>query len=367
MKLLERLKEYAEDNKYIEETLCQLKNSDKVYIFGANFRAQWLGKRLNEQNVNFRGFLVNRKYYHKDSKVKLYRYEKPIRCYEEIIEKEENLTIILGVPHSILDMNMFNHKHIAQVISINWGVQEDYIFSYTTLLEHEQEIEEFYNMLEDDYSKECLFYNLRGRLTGKDYDFTPSSWTKPQYFLEDIIKWKDEECIVDCGAYDGDTVEEFLRKKPITETFTYKVYAWEPEKTLCESMEKKFESNSNIVIVPKATYSKAGIIGFSSEEKGMSTISIEEENVVETDTIDTILGGDKATFIKMDIEGGELEALIGAKKQIRNNKPRLAICIYHKQEDFWTIPQYIKTLNPNYKFYIKTHSKMPTELVLFCV
>lgn len=367
MGLLERLEEYKEDNKYIEDVLNRLKERDKVYIFGANFRAQWLGKRLNENNVNFCGFLVNQKFYHEDSKVKLYGYEKPIWCYEEVINKEDDITIILGVPYSILDMDMFKCEHVEEVVTINWGVQEDYIFSYGTLLEHKQELEEFYDMLEDDYSKECLFYNLRGRLTGRDYDFTQSAWTKPQYFLDDVLEWRDEECIVDCGAYDGDTVEEFLRKRPKTDNFTYKIYAWEPEKSLCEAMEKKFEDDTNIIVVPKATYSKAGTIGFSSEEKGMSTISLEEENLVETDTIDAVLGNDKASFIKMDIEGGELEALIGAKEQIKNNKPRLAICIYHKQEDFWTIPQYIKQLNPNYKFYIKTHSKMPTELVLFCV
>ena len=134
-----------------------------------------------------------------------------------------------------------------------------------------------------------------------------------------------------------------------------------------KKLTEKFKENSEIVCIDKAAYSKAGVFGFSSDGGEMSAISDETEFTVEADTIDNVLKDEKATFIKMDVEGSELQALMGAEKQIRNNKPRLAICIYHKQEDFWTIPQYIKKIRPDYKLYLKPHSSMPTELVLFCV
>lgn len=69
----------------------------------------------------------------------------------------------------------------------------------------------------------------------------------------------------------------------------------------------------------------------------------------------------------MDIEGSEIEALIGARKQIVNNTPRLAICVYHKKEDLYAIPQLIMEYNSNYKLYLRPHSMMPTELVLFAI
>ena len=72
-------------------------------------------------------------------------------------------------------------------------------------------------------------------------------------------------------------------------------------------------------------------------------------------------------MIKMDIEGSELEALKGSKKVIQRDKPRLAICIYHKPEDMTEIPLYIKELVPEYKLYIRHHSNAGTETVLYAV
>ena len=71
------------------------------------------------------------------------------------------------------------------------------------------------------------------------------------------------------------------------------------------------------------------------------------------------------TFIKMDIEGSEMRALKGAKQIITTYKPKLAICIYHKLDDLWRIPQYIHSLVPEYKFYIRHHSILYSDTVLY--
>ena len=72
-------------------------------------------------------------------------------------------------------------------------------------------------------------------------------------------------------------------------------------------------------------------------------------------------------MIKMDIEGAELDALYGAKNTIRKYKPLLAICVYHKREDMLTIPQYIKSIVPEYRFFLRAYEKTATELVLYAV
>ena len=77
--------------------------------------------------------------------------------------------------------------------------------------------------------------------------------------------------------------------------------------------------------------------------------------------------GERADFIKMDIEGAELYALKGARNTIETYHPILAICVYHRREDLITIPEYIRTLYEGYKFYIRAYSLYSTELVLYAV
>ena len=85
------------------------------------------------------------------------------------------------------------------------------------------------------------------------------------------------------------------------------------------------------------------------------------------DSIDNVCWEDKVTFIKLDIEGSELEALRGAEKIIRRDKPRLAISIYHKPQDYFEIPLYIKELVPEYKLYIRHHKFNKNDTVVYAI
>ena len=70
-----------------------------------------------------------------------------------------------------------------------------------------------------------------------------------------------------------------------------------------------------------------------------------------------------ATWIKMDIEGAEMDAIHGAEKTIKNNHPKLTICIYHSDEDMLRIIEYIHNLVPEYKLYVRQHTKFDIETV----
>jgi len=94
-----------------------------------------------------------------------------------------------------------------------------------------------------------------------------------------------------------------------------------------------------------------------------SKIDSNGEDVIKIDAIDNYKI--PASFIKMDIEGSEYEALIGAKDTISKYHPKLAISLYHKPEDLIQIPYYIKSLCPEYRFYLRLHSYYSEELILY--
>lgn len=88
---------------------------------------------------------------------------------------------------------------------------------------------------------------------------------------------------------------------------------------------------------------------------------------VPVDSLDHLLGDERVTYIKMDIEGAELNALKGGANIIEKYKPKLAISLYHKAEDIYEIPLYLKSLVPEYKFYIRHYTDLWEETVLYAV
>ena len=77
---------------------------------------------------------------------------------------------------------------------------------------------------------------------------------------------------------------------------------------------------------------------------------------------------EKITFLKMDIEGAEWDALLGCGRIISQDHPKLAVCVYHGYDDLWRIPALIESMNPDYEFYLRHYGGNcpPTEFVLLC-
>jgi len=91
------------------------------------------------------------------------------------------------------------------------------------------------------------------------------------------------------------------------------------------------------------------------------------EKIAKCITMDEVLKDKYVSHIKMDIEGAEYNALLGAKNIIKICKPNLAICIYHKPEDIYIITKLLKQWLPEHKFYIRHHGNMFYETVLYVI
>jgi FkbM family methyltransferase len=222
------------------------------------------------------------------------------------------------------------------------------------------------NMLADEQSRKTYLGIVKFRQTHCKKDF-PKLKYEQEYFLSSLKLSKDE-VFVDCGAFIGDTIDEFLKR-----CFEYKqIIAFEPDTKVFKVLNKKYGNNQKIILINSAVYNKEGEVIFKEFDAGYSKI-VDEQNdgqddstSVRTKTIDN-LNLEKVSFIKMDIEGAELNALKGAEKTIIRDKPKLAICIYHSNEDMVNIAEYIHNLIPEYNLQVRHHCFYPhcSETVLY--
>jgi hypothetical protein len=93
--------------------------------------------------------------------------------------------------------------------------------------------------------------------------------------------------------------------------------------------------------------------------------SIEGNSSINTVKLDDALKDEPVSFIKMDVEGSESNALLGAEEIIKNLKPKLAISVYHKDDDLAKIPLLIHEIVPEYKFYLRHHTSAPVDTILY--
>jgi hypothetical protein len=69
----------------------------------------------------------------------------------------------------------------------------------------------------------------------------------------------------------------------------------------------------------------------------------------------------------LDVEGSEEEAIIGAKNHIKTTSPILTIASYHRAHDLWRLPEVLKSINPNYKFFLRHYSQSIIDTIIYAI
>lgn len=186
-----------------------------------------------------------------------------------------------------------------------------------------------------------------------------------QYFSPDLISLK-QEYFVDCGAYNGDTVKNFLSH---SHDGVGGIYAFEPNKDNYDALKPYLEAKCTDIpyqVHNLGTWSEKKTLRFSGTGTG-GAITKEGTVEIEVDSLDHVLAGEKVTFIKMDVEGSETQSLIGAKKTILEQRPILAICIYHSMEDMACIPVMLSEWLHEYRFYVRHYTLTSAETVFYAI
>lgn len=227
-------------------------------------------------------------------------------------------------------------------------------------------LEKTYNILADKKSKAIFKAILKRIFNYINNQFVMAVFAETdQYFSSEIIKMTDHEHFIDAGAYTGDTLELFLNKT----NYKFNRYtAFELNRKTFDKLKSnvdKLHCKNKIKLINMGLWNESTTMAFysgdldSSIGKGSSTCK--------TTTLDEACKQEEVTFIKMDIEGAELNALKGGAGIIREQAPKLAISLYHKIEDLWEIPLYIKSLDPDYKIYLRHYSNVDDDTICYAV
>lgn len=359
------------ENKYVfKDTFAEMiselsETKDNIFIYGAGIGAEKVKNILLENGIKTDGYVVDDNYINNHGTVpvsSVYSFNK--------LPKDKLCCLVVG----FLGLSEEKEKAISAYPNIKKIYSFDFVGKYV-IGDDTQLSQEFfdnnaiyltklYERFIDEESKKHFIAFLDQR-AGCTYRKLRSQ--KPQYFDDDVISFGDNEVFVDCGAYDGDSILGFishLKEKGINNY--KKIYAFEADSNNIEKLQKNVSELPNIITIPKGVSDKKGILFFASEGTISSRISDSGIQVPIT-KIDDELNGESVTYIKMDIEGSEYNALFGAKETIIKNKPKLAICIYHKPEDIAVIPNFLLTLNPEYHFCIRNYHIEGIETVLYAM
>ena len=227
---------------------------------------------------------------------------------------------------------------------------------------------ELYNNLSDCKSKYILFSILNNFY---NFDFTNlkncMEHIFKHYFDLDLIDTNENEVFVDVGAFTGDSTIDFISS--FGENSYKKILCYEICKENIEKMQKNLKNYKNVYIFEKAVTNFNGIAHFN-KNLDLSTNSTQENGELSVDAVK--LDNDiteKITMVKMDIEGGEMNALIGMENHIKNDTPTLLISVYHNNTDLLDIPKFISTINKNYNYHLRYYGNQyfPTEIVLLAL
>lgn len=225
---------------------------------------------------------------------------------------------------------------------------------------------ETYELLGDHQSQK-VFDAIVTRVLGdgNNIDIMLDIFEKNQYFPPDLIKLSDNERLVDIGAFNGDTIRDFIGR---TQGKFERIFSFEVDavnfKALYENV-RQMPEQSRIKIFNLGIWDSDCDITYSIGESQSTVGSGKGKGHVVP--LDDVLWDEKVTFIKMDIEGAEPHALRGARNTIQKQRPKLAICIYHDFKHLWEIPLYIKKLVPEYKVYLRHHTTLEYETVCYAV
>lgn len=235
------------------------------------------------------------------------------------------------------------------------------------MLEQRADIQKAFAALEAE-SQAQFVAELRLRILG-DLRALESPRADTQYFPRDLFRLRDDECFVDCGAYDGDTIRAFAAE---TGGRFRHLIAFEADAGNISRLRDYLAGEPDLAArIDAHAFAVAGASGelrFAATAGTDASVSTSGDTVVRCVSLDDSLGEDEIpTMIKMDIEGSEMDALRGAESTVRKHRPLLAVCVYHRPDHLWSIPLWMREREPASRLHLRSYAVDGWESVCYSV
>jgi FkbM family methyltransferase len=223
--------------------------------------------------------------------------------------------------------------------------------------EQAADVRQCYDLWADEASREEYAIQLRWRLFS---DFNALKPAVPwEYFQRDLFALGPDAVFVDAGAFDGDTLSQFIE---FTGGRFGHVFAFEPDADNIARLKARIaalplDQRARVTPMQAAVSDWEGSMPFSGGKGAGSQIGGAASGTCTCVRLDNAVSG-PVSFMKLDVEGFEPQAIAGARSLISRHRPVLAVCVYHVQDHLWKLPLLIHSISPEYRFYLRPHGQI---------
>lgn len=341
-----------------------------IFIYGAGNLGRQVADKLEQAGLRVEGFLD------RNARPNQKMLGKPVIspymtggvCYSETIKTQAVILIAIMLPSGELSKIRGSLKAEGyQTVITRYSLINPWLLFTDADQKHcreqKKQIVDALELMEDSDSKKIFCSNLKA-FSDYSYETALVSGQTVQYFDVQVPFAKGYGDFVDCGAYTGDSLEASFEHVGIKN-----YYAFEPDRINFEKLSSAVSAHQDklekTILFPCGLSNENKCCTFQSGGESASALTEDGDTVVQVVRLSDALKKVPVSMIKMDIEGAEAEALLGAEEIIRTQKPDLCICVYHHVADLWELPLLLHRMVPEYKFYLRAHEKWTIETVLY--
>ena len=282
----------------------------------------------------------------------------PVKKLSELEQQYDDFVVVLAFavcsPQMIDRIRALGERYQLYVPDV--PVVGGGLFTPEYCTEHEEEIQQVYQSLADERSRQIYANIINFKMD--QVDTKDEIWNR-------VLQPTNHEIYVDLGAYNGDTIREMLE---YTRGKYHRIVAVEPDKKNYKKLVKFVGDTPSVQCYQYTAWCVDTELPFGAKAGRQSAIAA-DGIMTPARSVDNLLAGNPLTLLKMDVEGAEREALWGASRSIARFAPKLMISLYHRNEDIFELPLLVKRINPRYRLFIRHLPYIPaweTNLYAVC-